>query len=78
MAAHSLGQVEAYSTVREILAEASTGVPPLAGLLRMTVNEESLNLGSSCLMLEKQVPEGVPPRAQISACSEGVFITHEI
>ena len=34
MAAHSLGQVEAYFTVREGLAEASTVVPPKAGLWR--------------------------------------------
>ncbi len=34
MAAHRLGQDEAYFTVREILAEASTAVPPKAGLWR--------------------------------------------
>ena len=34
MAAHSLGQVEAYFTVREVLAEESTVVPPKAGLWR--------------------------------------------
>ena len=32
--AHRLGQDEAYFTVREILAEASTAVPPKAGLSR--------------------------------------------
>jgi len=31
-AAHRFGQDEAYFTVREILAEASTAVPPKAGL----------------------------------------------
>ena len=34
MVAHRLGQDEAYFTVREILAEASTTVPPKAGLCR--------------------------------------------
>ena len=34
MVSRSLGQVEAYLTVREILAEASKGVPPKAGLWR--------------------------------------------
>ena len=34
VAAHSLGQVEAYFTVRDVLAEASTVVPPKAGLWR--------------------------------------------
>ena len=32
--AHRLGQVEAYLIVREVLSEASTAVPPKAGLLR--------------------------------------------
>ncbi len=34
MVSRSLGQVEAYLTVREILAETSKGVPPKAGLWR--------------------------------------------
>ena len=34
VASRSLGQVEAYLTVREILAEASKGVPPKAVLWR--------------------------------------------
>jgi len=34
VAAHRLGQVEAYLTVREVLSEASTVVPPKAGLSR--------------------------------------------
>ena len=32
--AHRLGQVEAYFTVREVLSESSTAVPPKAGLSR--------------------------------------------
>ena len=32
--AHRLGQVEAYLTVRGVLSEASTAVPPKAGLSR--------------------------------------------
>ena len=32
--AHSLGQVEAYCTVREVLSETITLVPPKAGLSR--------------------------------------------
>ncbi len=34
MGAHRLGQDEQYLTVREILSEASTPVPPQAGLSR--------------------------------------------
>ena len=34
VAAHRLGQVEAYFTVREVLSEASTLAPPQAGLSR--------------------------------------------
>jgi hypothetical protein len=34
VAAHSLGQVEAYLTVHEIMAEASPVAPPKAGLWR--------------------------------------------